>query len=290
LPVTAVQQRMQAENRALSRRPDGAETAAPETEMPAPSINTSKREYVAENVMPQGYMPWADSIAVPAVVLVEEATAGRHKRLPDVYPAAYIGAGTAFKLSSLLNNKTLHSLERSSLVSASPGWQQDLFLLYGTRLRDRLHLQADLYLHNKAAQQYYEYREGTYAGFRDELSYQSLGLSASWIRRQAGYGRYPVYVRWTGGLYGGRLLSAEESSVLGVFDKTAEYSRFHAGLMAGYEYDVFLHEQLIFSYGLRARSDMLNIYSGMDDIPSSFRRTKVVSLELMLALKFGFRK
>lgn len=223
---------------------------------------------------------------VPIKTVKQSAT----RKIFDVYPTAYIGAGTAVKLSSLLSSKTWHAMERSSLLSSSPIRQQDIYVLYGQRLAQRLFLQADVYLQNKAGQQYQEYREGTYTSFRDELSYRSVALSVSWIRKQLGYGRVPIFARWTGGLYGGKLGSAEESSLLGEYTKTEEYSRFHAGLLAGYEYDLLLHPQLILSYGVFGRADVMNIYSGTELIPSSFRKTRAGSLDFRLTIRYTIKK
>lgn len=223
-------------------------------------------------------------------ISVETVAEAADHKFSEVYPSSYIGAGTAVKVSSLLNSKTMYALERNSLLRSAPGRHQDFYLLYGHRLAKRLLLQADVYLQNKIGQQYHEYREGTYATFQDELSYQSAALSLSWVRKQLSYGKIPVFVRWTAGLYGGRLRSAEESSHIGDFSRTEEYKRFHAGLLAGYEYDLVLHPQLMLSYGLFGRADVMNIYAGTELIPSSFRKTRATSLDLRLTIRYTLKK
>lgn len=208
----------------------------------------------------------------------------------EAYPSSYLGIGTAVKLTSLLNRKTWHAMERNSLLRSAPDRQQDIFILYGHRLGNRLFLQADFFLQNKAGQQYQEYREGTYTSFRDQLNYRSGALSISWIRKQLSVGRVPVYARWTAGVYGGNLRSAEESSVLGKYNRREEYARFHAGLLAGYEYDLLLTPQLMLSYGVFGRSDIMNIYAGTELIPSSFRNTRAVSADFRLTLRYLIQK
>lgn len=224
------------------------------------------------------------------IVSVKTIKQSVDKNAFEAYPTSYFGVGTAVKLSSLLSSKTWHAMERSSLLSATPSWQQDIYVLYGQRIAQRLFLQADVYLQNKGGQQYQEYREGTYTSFRDELSYQSAALSISWIRKQLGYGKIPIFARWSGGLYGGRMRSAEESSILGTFTKTDEYSRFHAGMLAAYEYDLLLHPQLMLSYGVMGRADVMNIYDGTELIPSSFRKTRAASLDFRLTIRYTLKK
>lgn len=231
---------------------------------------------------------WDEVYDINIPIMAEQTLTGKNPY--EAYPAVYLGIGTAVKLTSLLSRKTLHAMERSSLLRSAPDWQQDIFILYGHRLADRLFLQADIFLQNKAGQQYYEYREGTYTSFRDHLNYRSAALSLSWIRKQVSIGRIPVYARWTAGVYGGTLRSAEENSILGSYNRREEYVRFHAGLQAGYEYDLLLTPQLMLSYGVFGRSDIMNIYAGTELIPSSFRNTRVISADFRLTFKYLIQK
>jgi hypothetical protein len=253
-------------------------------------VETIARKPFMEELPSMGVPHDVNSAEKPFVSGIEMLPVWNENRSGNFYPNAYIGIGSAFKLSGLLNSKTWHALERTSLLSSAPSWQQDVYLLYGHKIGNRLYLQADFYLQDKVGQQYNEYREGNYGSFQDVLSYQSTGVNLSWCPKQVGYGKFPVFVRWTGGLYGGRLLSAEEKAFSGTVSRTAEYTRFHAGMLAGYEYDVLLHEQVMLSYGIRSRFDLLNIYSGTEDIPASFRKTRAASLDFSLSLKYLIKK
>lgn len=275
------------------------EQAAPGTQKAAiregvllPDKNSLQKQALFGQPMPAGFQLIESKTEIdlqaktPGIPGLKEQEAGG----VEVYPSSYLGFGAAFKVSALLNNKTMHAMERSSLLSSTPTWQQDFYLLYGRKIADRFFLQTDFYLQNKVGQQYNEYREGNYGSFREELNYQSAGISLSWLQKQIGYGKFPVYVRLSGGVYAGRLLAAEENTVSGSTSRTAEYTRFHGGLLAGYEYDVLLHQQLMLSYGIRGRIDAMNIYAGTVDIPSSFRKTKAASLDFTLALKYLINK
>ena len=206
------------------------------------------------------------------------------------YPSVYLGAGSAVKVSWLLNNKTLYAMERNSLLSAVPSYHSDWYVLYGGRINDKLAFQTDFYLKDVVGQDYKEYRNGQYGQVKDKLCYRSLGLSVSHLGKQIGYGKYPTYVRFTGGIYGGHLQKAEEITFVGTADKTNEYARFHLGALGGYEYDTFLGEHFILSYGLRSRLDLLNIYSGTDHMPAAFRRTRAFSVDFSFSLKYILKK
>lgn len=208
----------------------------------------------------------------------------------EIYPATFAGAGTAIKSGWLLNNKTFHAMERSSLVSASPGVYTDFWLLYGTRLNSRWFLQADAYLKEVAGQKYQEYRNGNFGKVEDRLEYQSLGISLSRLMGQRGYGRFPTYSRILAGVYGGRLLSAEEINQEERVAKTSNYQKTHLGLLAGYEYDTFLNSSFIFTYGFRSRLDLLNIYAGSENMPKVFQKTRAVSLDFTISFKYVLKK
>lgn len=208
----------------------------------------------------------------------------------EIYPATFAGAGTAIKSGWLLNNKTFHAMERSSLVSASPGVYTDFWLLYGTRLNSRWLLQADAYLKEVTGQKYQEYRNGNFGEVEDRLEYQSLGISISRLLGQRGYGRFPTYSRILAGVYGGRLLSAEEINQEERVTKTSDYKETHLGMLAGYEYDTFLNSHFIFTYGFRSRLDLLNIFDGSENMPKAFQKTRAVSLDFTISFKYVLKK
>ena len=212
------------------------------------------------------------------------------KQGENPYPSAYVGAGSAVKVSWLLNNKTLYAMEKNSLLTAVPSYHTDWYMLYGSRINNKVLLQADLYVKDVVGQDYKEYRNGQYGQVKDKLYYQSLGLSLSRLGKQISYGKYPTFVRLTGGIYGGRLQKAEEITFAGSVDKTNEYAKFHLGALGGYEYDTFLGENFILSYGLRGRLDLLNIYSGTDHVPAAFRRTRAFSVDFTFSLKYVLKK
>lgn len=206
------------------------------------------------------------------------------------YLTAYAGLGSALKISWLLNNKTLQALESTSLLTAAPNVQNDLFLMYGSQLRSNLLWQADIYIKDRVGQEYKEYRNGQFGKVEEKLEYQSLALNLSQVRNQVAYGRFSTYSRLSGGIYGGRLKSARELSQNEILSRTEEYSRWHAGVLAGYEYDTFLSDHFIFTYGVRSRFDLLNIYSGTDQLSMAFRRTRAFSLDFSVSLKYVLKK
>lgn len=206
------------------------------------------------------------------------------------FPAMVAGLGSVAKLSWLMNNKTLTAMEKSSLVTAVPAIHTDLFLTYGLRITERSMLQADGYLLDWGGQRYREYRKGTYGEVEDKLLYRSLGLSLRKAGRQVGFGSMPLFSQYGAGIYGGVLRKAAEQSVDGLADTREEYSKWHFGLQAGYAYDLYLNENLLLSYGLQGRMDLLNTYSGTDLIPANFRRTRKLSLDFTISLKYVLKK
>lgn len=211
-------------------------------------------------------------------------------RMDFKYPEIYVGAGSAFKVSWFMNNKTSYALEKSSLLTAAPAYQNDYYFFLGSHLNDRFLLQADLYWQDKIGQVFQEYRNGHYGKVKDELRYRSAALNISYLKRKLSYGKYMHFSRLLAGIYGGRLLKAEER-VEGVsVEKTSEYARYHMGLLAGYELDTFLSDRLIFTYGMRSRLDLLNIYAGTSYMPAAFGRTRAISLDFTLSLKYVLKK
>lgn len=227
----------------------------------------------------------SDSLStVPEIQAVEKA-AFKYR-----FPVMMAGVGSAAKLSWLMNNKTLTAMEKTSLVTAVPAVHTDLFLTYGLRITERSMLQAEGYLLDWGGQRYREYRKGTYGEVQDKLLYRSLGLSLRKAGRQVGFGSMPLFSQYGAGIYGGVLRKAEEQSVDGLSDIREEYSKWHFGLQAGYAYDLYLNENLLLSYGLQGRMDLLNIYSGTDLIPAHFRKTRKVSLDFTISLKYVLKK
>ena len=227
----------------------------------------------------------ADSLSsVPEIKAVEKAAFKYH------FPAMVAGIGSVAKLSWLMNNKTLSAMEKSSLVTSVPTIHTDLFLSYGLRITERSLLQAEGYFLDWGGQRYREYRKGTYGEVEDKLLYRSLGLSLRKAGRQVGFGSMPLFSQYGAGIYGGVLHKAEEQSVDGLSDTREEYSKWHFGLQAGYAYDLYLNESLLLSYGLQGRMDLLNIYSGTDLIPAHFRKTRKVSLDFTISLKYVLKK
>lgn len=214
----------------------------------------------------------------------------RTEQKEERYPSSYAGAGTAVKWSWFINDKTLYAMERNSLLTAAPRIQTDFWLLYGHKIKPRLFLQADAYLKEVTGQKYQEYHNGTFGNVEDRLTYQSLALSLSWVQGQKEFGRFPAYSRIFTGLYGGRLLSAEEIILKESSIKTGEYSKTHLGLLAGYEYDIFLSPGFILTYGIRSRMDMLNIYSGSENMPKALRRTRALALDFSISFKYVLKK
>lgn len=205
-------------------------------------------------------------------------------------PKITVGLGSAAKISWLVNNKTLDAFGRESLTTAVPAVYTDLFLLSGFRISHNLTLQADLYLFDWSGQQYKEYREGTYGQFKNKLLYRSLGVSAIKQGTRIGYGANPLFMYYQAGFYGGWLQNAKEYAMDGTTNRTDEFSHTHFGLQLGYGYDWYVLENLAVSYGLRARLDLFNVYSGTSAIPANFRRTRNASLDFNLSLKYSIRK
>jgi hypothetical protein len=232
----------------------------------------------------------------PAVVAEDLAQAGtinpedEETFSASPFPAMVAGIGSAAKLSWLMNNKTLEALEKTSLVTAKPAVFTDVFITYGVRLSRGYMLQADGYLLDWSGQRYQEYREGAYGAVADRLLYRSLGLSLHKAGSQLGFGAMPVFNQLNAGVYAGALRNAEEASVTGVSSKLNEYKKWHFGLQAGYGYDVFLNKNLMLTYGVRGRLDLLNIYSGTSAIPASFRKTRNASLDFIMSLKYVLKK
>lgn len=206
------------------------------------------------------------------------------------FPAMVAGPGSAIKFSWLMNNKTLTAMEKSSLVKAVATVHTDFFLTYGLRINERSMLQADGYLYDWSGQRYHEYRKGRYGEVEDKLLYRSLGLSLRRAGKKLGFGAMPLYSQYGVGIYGGVLRRAAEHSMEGSLDTRQAYSNWHLGLQAGYGYDLYLNESLLLSYGLQGRMDLLNIYSGTERIPAYFRKTRKLSLDFIISLKYVLKK
>ncbi len=206
------------------------------------------------------------------------------------FPAVVAGIGSAIKWSALMNNKTMEAFEKTSLVTARPAVYTDVFLTYGMRLNKNYLLQADAYLLDWSGQRYREYRQGSYGEVEDKLQYRTVAISLHRAGRQLGFGAMPLFSQLHGGLYAGVLQKAKEESFTGVSSSLDEFRKWHFGLQLGYGYDVFLLDNLLFTYGLRGRLDLLNIYSGTPAIPADFRKTRNISLDFSLSLKYILKK
>ncbi|WP_017731668.1 hypothetical protein [Nafulsella turpanensis] len=274
---------------------DGGKVAEPEQE--ASSIASDKANLMQkelQDVKIAAEVPMAarkdQDLSVPekvtaAINLVEEVG----QEVPTdkaVLPKMTVGMGAAAKISWFMNDKTREALERESLTTAVPAVYTDLFLLYGFRINDQMMLQADVYLYDWGGQQYKEYRNGTYGKVENKLLYRSLGITALQQGRRVGYGRHPLFAYYQAGIYGGLLQEAKEYAFTGTVDRTEEFSRVHFGVQFGYGYNWYVLENLAVSYGVRARLDVLNAYSGTSAIPASFRRTRNASLDFNLSLKY----
>lgn len=232
-----------------------------------------------------GTMPAADSLLVAV-----EPEESNNSLSYSLFPAMEAGLGSAVKLSWLVNNKTLHALEKSSLVTAVPAIYSDFFLTYGIRIHPNFMLQADGYLLDWSGQRYHEYRNGAYGEVEDKLLYRSLGISIKKAGRQLTYSSMPLFSQLNAGIYGGVLKSAQEHSVDGAMDTRNRYGKFHFGLQAGYGYELYVLNNLLLNYGVRGRLDLFNIYSGTAAVPAHLRKTRNASLDFVISLKYVLKK
>lgn len=200
-----------------------------------------------------------------------------------------IGLGASARISWLLNEKTYHAMEESSLTTSLPAFRQSLSLLAEKHVSPRLALYTEFAALSQTGQRYREYTEGIYGTTDTRLRYSHLNVLLSYNPKGTPSLRQ-AHKRWLAGLSGGWLHSATLDEPLGITNITDQYEQIIAGLVVGYEYSIPLGKKIWMHYGLRGHVDLFNAYAGTTQIPAEFRYTRNTFLDFNIGLKYELGK
>ncbi|EMR02442.1 hypothetical protein [Cesiribacter andamanensis] len=109
-----------------------------------------------------------------------------------------VGLGGSGRLSYLLNQKTFHAMDKSSLTTPLPGLRKSFSLQAERPLSARLVFLSDLVVHNEAGQRYEEYHSGIYGTTDTRLRYTQLNALLAYSPSKSALAARP-YTRWLGG-------------------------------------------------------------------------------------------
>lgn len=200
-----------------------------------------------------------------------------------------IGLGASARMSWLLNQKTYHAMEKSSLTTSMPAFRQSLSLLAEKHVSPKLAINTEFAVLSETGQRYREYMNGVYGITDTRLSYSHLNVLFSYNPKgTARLGR--AHKRWLAGISGGWLHRATQSGPLGINDITDQYEQMTAGLILGYEYSIPLSQKIWMHYGLRGHVDIFNVYAGTAQVPAEFRYTRNSFLDFNIGFKYELGK
>lgn len=200
-----------------------------------------------------------------------------------------VGLGASARMSWLLNQKTYHAMEKSSLTTSLPAFRQSLSLLAEKQVSPKLAISTEFAVLSETGQRYREYMNGIYGTTDTRLRYSHLNVLFSYNPKgTASLGR--AQKRWLAGISGGWLHRATQDGPLETNDLTDQYEQMTAGLIIGYEYSIPLSKKIWMQYGLRGHVDIFNAYAGTAQVPAEFRYTRNSFLDFNIGFKYELGK
>ncbi len=192
-------------------------------------------------------------------------------------------AGISAQLANtwVRNEKTSAGLQSGSLTDTRPSFGNSIGLIAGRTISENLVLHVGFDIISQKRQAYNEYLRGQYVATSLEMDYTKLSF-------MAGYKLHADLPHWTFfGVYAGYLQNAK-SNINGWAEPVSEnFTTMDYGVIAGYEYYHSLGGHWQLGTGIFANYGLTNIYTGDGLIPVHLNKTKLLSFQLGISLRYS---
>lgn len=202
---------------------------------------------------------------------------------PKNFQIAYTGLLTGIKNTWLLNYETFNGLKRSTLSATVPTYRKESGFLVAIKLKEKHTVATELFWQSESGQKYMDYRNASYAQRDIRLSYLKAQmyylLPNSYLRGDLIAGGYIAYLN-----------QGQEVMEQTRMDVSGDYASFDYGLVTGYQVNVPLGRRLAFIPSVRLNYNLTNIFSGNDNLPAEYKKTRNAAVSLNAALVYRYGK
>ncbi len=178
------------------------------------------------------------------------------------------------------NEKTSADLQSTSLTDTRPSFGNAIGLIAGKTMTERLVLHTGLDIISRKRQAYNEYLRGQYVTTSLDMDYTKLSFTANY-QLHSKLSHWAVF-----GMYAGYLQNTE--SIINGFAEpvSKHYTTMDYGIIAGYEYLYSLRGDWQMGTGIFVEYGLTNVYAGDGFIPDYLNKTKHLSFQLGISLRY----
>jgi hypothetical protein len=181
----------------------------------------------------------------------------------------------------LLNNKTLEGLQPQEFTATQPTYSRNYGLSVAANINNKWDIVSQLKLARDNSQTYHEYIHGKYVSNTINLEYFDVALTG----RYHPFSNNPEHAFSTG-LYTGLLQKATQNINGSTSNITSDYANIDFGLIAGYEYQTPLSDQITLGAGLFYRMGLKNVFSGNKIVAADLNRSYNTSFNFSLSIGY----
>ena len=197
----------------------------------------------------------------------------------------YVGLSGHAANTWLLNNKTIQGMQKDNLTATLPSFGYNFGIIAGKHLNKNISIQSEIYVISQNRQSYNEYIHGQYVNSNLEFNYSSYTISGRWqFMESENQGKHSLVM----GAYTGILRNATQNINGSSISLKDEYNSIDYGLIAGYEYNHEIWDNLTLGTGVQTKYGLKNIFSGNEYIPDYFNSTRNMSINFILSVKYDF--
>jgi len=200
----------------------------------------------------------------------------------------YLGATGQLANTWVLNEKTYHGFESTSLTTSNATFGSNFGIYAGANLSNRIDLQLDINILAKNNQDYNEYLNGKYIEEKLSFNYSQAAISVrfNFLSKTFLHGEHGINI----GGYAGYLHNVYQILDQNKINLSDDYDNVDYGLVLSYEYLIPISKKLGFGTGVRAYYGLKNIYAGNETIPSYLNKTNNASINISFTLKYNISK
>lgn len=229
-----------------------------------------------------------DHLLASEDALLPNATAGQNlsfsgsrELIGSVFRVVELGLVYGYKNTWLLNHETFNGLDPDRLGITRLTFHQEIGASSTLELYNRHLVGLEFLWKSETGQNYQQYIDASFVERNIELDYRKFQVF--YIYPPA---RFPGQLLFGG--YAAKLNLAQEKQGEAVIRVDDVYRKMDYGLIAGYQLNVSLSNNLFIHPGLRLNYNLLNIFEGDDVSPGRFKKTRNFSASFIVNLSYRF--
>lgn len=205
----------------------------------------------------------------------------RDKTKKSFFKVIDAGLVFGFKNTWLLNNETRNGLNPNKLNNTLLTFHHDIGIASTFEIYNRHQFALEFFWKSETGQNYQEYINASFTDRNLKLEYLNFQLlyflNSDKIPGQGILGAYFA-----------KLALAEEQIGASNYDLSDYYNNFDYGIVAGYQFNIFLTKKIILKPSFRMSYNLMNIFSGNELTPKYLNQTNNLSNSLNISLLYRF--